>query len=391
MGKAFRETFPTLKLDEELEGLLDTAEVTKISTNREHTRVRVYLKAQRLIFKKNIWKLEEMIASQIFQNQEMQVNIIESYELSEQYTPQSLMDVYFDSILDELNAYSVLEYNLLRTADMEFDTPNHMILTMDETIIAKTRTEEILQFLEKVICERCGMDLIIQPMYRKPIESKYRKNSEEQIRQEVAGIVARTKLVLEGKHGPVPEKTEESGARSVTESVAAENKGNSAVKTVDMPKTSGTFGKQKTRFEKKGDFRRKFDAENKKKSMNPDVIYGRDFEEDSMDIEKIDGPIGEVVIRGKILSVDTREIRNEKTIIMFTVTDFTDTIVVKIFARNDDVKELLGEIAPGKFVRVKGMAIIDKFDSDLTIGSIIGIKKGTTIERVNKSSVVAYR
>ena len=55
MGKAFRETFPTLKLDEELEGLLDTAEVTKISTNREHTRVRVYLKAQRLIFKKNIW------------------------------------------------------------------------------------------------------------------------------------------------------------------------------------------------------------------------------------------------------------------------------------------------------------------------------------------------
>ena len=39
--------------------------------------------------------------------------------------------------------------------------------------------------------------------------------------------------------------------------------------------------------------------------MNPDVIYGRDFEEDSMDIEKIDGPIGEVVIRGKILSVDT--------------------------------------------------------------------------------------
>ncbi|MCI6243152.1 MAG: PolC-type DNA polymerase III [Lachnospiraceae bacterium] len=375
MGKAFRETFPTLKLDEELEGLLDTAEVTKISTNREHTRVRVYLKAQRLIFKKNIWKLEEMIASQIFQNQEMQVNIIESYELSEQYTPQSLMDVYFDSILDELNAYSVLEYNLLRTADMEFDTPNHMILTMDETIIAKTRTEEILQFLEKVICERCGMDLIIQPMYRKPIESKYRKNSEEQIRQEVAGIVARTKLVLEGKHEPVPEKTEESGARSVTESVAAENKGNSAVKTVDMPKTSGTFGKQKTRFEKKGDFRRKFDAENKKKSMNPDVIYGRDFEEDSMDIEKIDGPIGEVVIRGKILSVDTREIRNEKTIIMFTVTDFTDTIVVKIFARNDDVKELLGEIAPGKFVRVKGMAIIDKFDSDLTIGSIVGIKK----------------
>ncbi len=37
------------------------------------------------------------------------------------------------------------------------------------------------------------------------------------------------------------------------------------------------------------------------------------------------------MIRGKILSVDTREIRNEKTIIIFSVTDFTDTIVLKIF------------------------------------------------------------
>ncbi len=29
MSKAFREAFPTLKLEEELEGLLDTTEVTK--------------------------------------------------------------------------------------------------------------------------------------------------------------------------------------------------------------------------------------------------------------------------------------------------------------------------------------------------------------------------
>ena len=122
--------------------------------------------------------------------------------------------------------------------------------------------------------------------------------------------------------------------------------------------------------------------------MNPDVIYGRDFEEEPMDIEKIDGPIGEVVIHGKILSVDTREIRNEKTIIIFSVTDFTDTIVLKIFARNDDVKELLGEISAGKFIKVKGVATIDKFDSELTIGSIVGIKKSsdfTTIRMDNSA------
>ena len=386
MSKAFREAFPTLKLEEELEGLLDTTEVTKISANHEHTHIRIYLRAKRLIFKKNIWKLEKAITEQIFQNRAIQVKIIESYELSEQYTPKSLIEVYKDSILDELNAYSVLEYNLLRTADMEFPEEDRLILTMDETIIAKTRTDEIIEFLEKVICERCGMNLKIFPQYRKPQESKYRKNSEEQIRQEVAGIVARTKLVMEGKSQETEEKEKTVETEEKTKTIA-KTAGNRA----DTSKNGTNYAKPKQKFEKRGEFRRKFDSDNGKKSMNPDVIYGRDFEEESMEIEKIDGPIGEVVIRGKILSVDTREIRNEKTIIIFSVTDFTDTIVLKIFAGNDDVPELLKEISGGKFVRVKGVATIDKFDSELTIGSIVGIKKCADFTTVRMDTSVEKR
>ena len=386
MSKAFREAFPTLKLEEELEGLLDTTEVTKISANHEHSHIRIYLRAKRLIFKKNIWKLEKAITEQIFQNRAIQVKIIESYELSEQYTPKSLIEVYKDSILDELNAYSVLEYNLLRTADMEFPEEDRLILTMDETIIAKTRTDEIIEFLEKVICERCGMNLKIFPQYRKPQESKYRKNSEEQIRQEVAGIVARTKLVMEGKSQETEEKEKTVETEEKTKTIA-KTAGNRA----DASKNGTNYAKPKQKFEKRGEFRRKFESDNGKKSMNPDVIYGRDFEEESMEIEKIDGPIGEVVIRGKILSVDTREIRNEKTIIIFSVTDFTDTIVLKIFARNDDVPELLKEISGGKFVRVKGVATIDKFDSELTIGSIVGIKKCADFTTVRMDTSVEKR
>ena len=386
MSKAFREAFPTLKLEEELEGLLDTTEVTKISANHEHTHIRIYLRAKRLIFKKNIWKLEKAITEQIFQNRAIHVKIIESYELSEQYTPKSLIEVYKDSILDELNAYSVLEYNLLRTADMEFPEEDRLILTMDETIIAKTRTDEIIEFLEKVICERCGMNLKIFPQYRKPQESKYRKNSEEQIRQEVAGIVARTKLVMEGKSQETEEKEKTVETEEKTKTIA-KTAGNRA----DASKNGTNYAKPKQKFEKRGEFRRKFESDNGKKSMNPDVIYGRDFEEESMEIEKIDGPIGEVVIRGKILSVDTREIRNEKTIIIFSVTDFTDTIVLKIFARNDDVPELLKEISGGKFVRVKGVATIDKFDSELTIGSIVGIKKCADFTTVRMDTSVEKR
>ena len=80
--------------------------------------------------------------------------------------------------------------------------------------------------------------------------------------------------------------------------------------------------------------------------------------------------MGEVAIRGQVISLDTREIRNEKTIIIISVTDFTDTIVLKIFSKNEDVPELLESIKKGAFLKIKGVTTIDKFDSELTIGSI---------------------
>ena len=379
MSKLFKETFPTLRLDGELEQLLDTAEVTKISANHEYTHVRIYLHAQRLIFKKNIWKLEKEVAVQIFQGRDVNVKIIESFELSQQYTPQTLLDVYKESILEELNAYSVLEYNLLRTADISFSDAKHMTLTMDETIIAKTRTDEVVEFLQKVVCERCGMDLIITPEYRKPKESKYRKNSQMQIQQEVRNILERTELAMQDKEGE-----EHTAQTAEKEEETQKNDGKAANATTK----EGNSAEKRPAYQKKGEFRRKFEKEFSKKSANPDVIYGRDFEEEPLEIEKIDGPIGEVVIRGKILAVDTREIRNEKTIIIFTLTDFTDTIVLKIFSKNEDVPNLLGDISVGKFVKVKGVATIDKFDSDLTIGSIVGIKKSSdfTTSRMDNSA-----
>lgn len=50
----------------------------------------------------------------------------------------------------------------------------------------------------------------------------------------------------------------------------------------------------------------------RRKSDNPDVLFGRDFEDDFITIEKIEGEIGEVTVRGKILDKDSRELRSER-------------------------------------------------------------------------------
>ena len=60
---------------------------------------------------------------------------------------------------------------------------------------------------------------------------------------------------------------------------------------------------------------------------------------------------------------------------MFAVTDFTDTIMVKMFVRNDQLAEILGEVKKGAFLKIKGVTTIDRYDGELTIGSVYGIRK----------------
>ena len=62
---------------------------------------------------------------------------------------------------------------------------------------------------------------------------------------------------------------------------------------------------------------RDFKKENtyvKKKIIDPDIFYGRPFEGDETPISEINDEIGEVIVRGKIIQMETRQIRNEKTI-----------------------------------------------------------------------------
>ena len=373
MSKTFLEVFPTLKVDKEYEGLLEKANITKISANHDKSHIRIYLHAERLISKKIIWYLEREIKNQLFPNKDIFIKIIESFRLSEQYNAESLIHEYKESMQDEINEYSLLLGNVFRTAQMQFETSSKVRLIMDETIIAKTRGEEVVEFLEKIVCERCGMDLIVAVEYREPKESKYRKNSNEQIRQQVKAIVERTSFGKEKEEALLQEDGLLLGQDGKKAKEGKEEKAPS--KNTTPAKASGKENEgQKKPFEKKGEFRRRYEP-GSKKSDNPDVIYGRDIDEDPMEIVKIDGPIGEVVIHGKVMSMESREVRNEKTLIIFSVTDFTDTIMLKTFARNEDAPPILKALSPGNFIKVRGIANIDPYDSELTISSITGIKK----------------
>ena len=110
-----------------------------------------------------------------------------------------------------------------------------------------------------------------------------------------------------------------------------------------------------------------------------------------MNIDEIWGEMGEVVIRGKVRTLEQREIRNEKTIVSFEITDFTDTIKVKMFVHNEQLPELLGELKAGAFVKVKGVTVNDTFDRELTIATVIGLKKISDFTTIRMDNSVKKR
>ena len=126
-----------------------------------------------------------------------------------------------------------------------------------------------------------------------------------------------------------------------------------------------------------------------RKSENPDVLYGRDFEGETMEIHEIAGEIGEVVLRGKIIRVEKRELRSGSKMMIFDLTDFTDSITIKMFLREDQEADADEAIKQGKFIKLKGITTIDRFDGELTVGSITGIKKceDFTTRRVDNAPV----
>ena len=381
MAKLFFEVFPTLKITGEMSALLKETEITKVASNSAQNALRIYLESTRLIPKTEIYHIEQEIRQQLFPHKEVAVKIIEKFNLSSQYTPEKLMAVYRESILEEIRNYSVLLYNLMRCCKMEFDREDHMILTLEDTIVATERSNELIDILEKIICERCGLKLMIEPQYEKPAENNYLKSADSQIETEVAHIVARTAAArtqnTDGMEQPAIKEAEaqRNAEAAKTEKVPAVPEKN---QTTGAEGTGAVPAAGKNNFSGGKDFKGKSSFQRRdfvKKSDNPDVIYGRDFEEDAIPIETIVGEMGEVVIRGQIMTLDTREIRGEKTIIIMSVTDFTDSIVLKIFTKNENLPELMGDLKKGAFLKIKGVTTIDKFDSELTIGSIVGIKK----------------
>lgn len=373
MANTFLEVFPTLQLNHEMKGLLSEATVTKVASNRNRDFIRVYFDNTRLIPKRDIWRLEEDMRQQLFPNQKMQIKLMEHYRLSSQYTAKTLLDTYKESMLCEIKEYSLLLYNIFRKAEIRFEEDMQMTLILEDTLIARESQDELIEVLDKIIRERCGIQTKFDIQFVEKKESHYKKDTDHQIDLEVESIVRRT-AAAKSEHEQEHAEDEMLGA------VAKENEADTSKaqspkeQSAKVTKTKSAADAGSRQNGKKGGVKKR--EYGLKRSDNPDVFYGRDFDEEAVTIDTIQGEVGEVVIRGQIIDTDMRELRNgEKTIVKIVITDFTDTIAAKIFVKNEQRDELMEHLKKGNFIKIKGVTTMDKFDHEIGLSFLAGMKK----------------
>ncbi len=364
-----------MKIESPLHDRLEQAVIDRVSTSKRKDVLRIYLFSTRLILKTDIRKTEAEIKKQLFPDAVLSVIIQERFELSSQYTPENLMKEYRDSILEELREYSHIEYTAFRTAEITYSGEEKMTLTVEDTVLNHSKEAELVRVLEKIFIERCGLRCNIGIEYREAVTGKFAEDDALKIQMKVDEIAKRVSHAKsEQKAQENAGQAEGSQAKTAADTAGRQSRGGTTSaggKQFGGKSFGGEFRKSRGEFRRGGDYTKTL-----KQSENPDVIYGRDFEdEEILRIEDIIGEMGEVIIRGKVLKADSRDIKNEKSIVMFDVTDFTDTIGVKLFTKTEFKDELLKGVKPGSFVKIKGVVNLDKFDHELTIGTIAGIKK----------------
>lgn len=88
---------------------------------------------------------------------------------------------------------------------------------------------------------------------------------------------------------------------------------------------------------------------------------GYDIREQAVPMQDIQDEEKKITVQGTVFGLDRKELRNGNTLFMFNLTDFTDSLQMKLFAKNKDDLKVMGQLANGKWIKARGKVEMDRF------------------------------
>lgn len=364
----FFESFDQFEVNKKLEDLFQFVEVTKVTLKQSEKIIIIQILSENIIPYQYVKTMEIQLQKKLFPG--WKVEISEHYALKYNNTLEQIMKQYKDTLGEELKKESVIVSIYITNEQYKIDG-NKITIEMEDNFLSKNYFKILEHFLVQTFNERFSMEIQVGLELYEPKEKDEEDDYSERLaeHQHAMQISKKQETVQEVNHGEPVKRVEPKAASA---NVGANEGG-----VVKTPAPSGQTAPKK------------FDNKYQKKRLpnDPSVVYGRNFEGNVVQIVDIQDEIGEVVVHGKIVSTDERELRNGKTLLMFSLTDFTDSITVKIFLNPDQKADVLEKVAKGAFVLIKGMALFDTFSREVCISSVVGIKmiSDFTTKRMDKS------
>ncbi len=109
-------------------------------------------------------------------------------------------------------------------------------------------------------------------------------------------------------------------------------------------------------------------------------IMGKKIEEPSVPISEIVPGSDTVVVEGQIFQKEARSTKNEKQLVSYLITDFSDSACVKFFVSEKKRKKIDEFLSTGDYIKVRGPLEFDSFEGDNVI-------RARDIEKINVSWV----
>ncbi|PWK12673.1 PolC-type DNA polymerase III [Tumebacillus permanentifrigoris] len=103
-------------------------------------------------------------------------------------------------------------------------------------------------------------------------------------------------------------------------------------------------------------------------SPPPDKVeLGHPIDEPPTPLKQIQDEMRRVAVEGRIFGVETRELASGRTLFTFNVTDNTDSISCKTFAKGDKQVDVLNLLKDGMQLKVRGTVQFDTFAKELVL------------------------
>lgn len=310
--------------------------VENVDYYQKAQRLDVFVTADHIIDSPSLTDVEKLIADQAFPSQDIRVRIIPCFLLKHSPSALEILNQYKNNIAWELEhkKRDVPMRMLYTEANVEAISKGIVLRTKNK-FMAELTGQKLIEFLKEILQLRFGVDTgIFLEVCEDPELTQTQLQKQEQ---------ERARVLAEHRTSNQP--------KSNTETSNA---------TPDKPASLLLYGKP------------------------TDGIVTR--------LEDLDDTEGNVVVRGRILSSEVRKTKREdKKLLILSLTDDTDSITAKLFLNAEIADKLLLQLQEGTCIKIKGIVSFDSYSKEQSISTVWGISKIEEFKPVRKDTASKKR